>query len=152
MATETIRSNSLLVVIAIMTTGCAPAPTPAARTMQEKEPTMSGERSSSRPAPPSVPAVVRDGVRYEQVMNGLDAGLDTLTGNLAAYDAASGQRLWTLSVYHTSLDERRETDVQAVYFREMAFDADGRLRIVNERGDAFLVDVTARSVTAAPPR
>lgn len=103
---------------------------------------------ASRPAPPTVPPVTHDGVRYEQITNGIDAGLPTLTGNLAAV-GPDGKRLWTLQVYARAIDPAREADVQWVYFKTMAFDPDGRLRITNERNDSFLVDVTARTVTPA---
>jgi hypothetical protein len=146
------RSSSLLVLLVFLSAGCAlsagktATSEVAAQSPVKENMTMSRERSSSRPAPAAVAPVSRDGVRYEQVMNGLSLGLGTLTGNLAAYDAKSGERLWTLSVYATAVDDRREADVQAVYFSTMEFDGAGKLKIVNERGDAFLVDVKARTV------
>jgi len=104
-------------------------------------------RTASRPAPPAVPPVVRDGIRYEQVRNGHDAGLASLTGNLAAYDMTDNVRLWTLPVYATTLVPGMETDVQEVYFRTMAFGDDGMLEIVTERGARYRVDVERRTVT-----
>ena len=103
----------------------------------------------SRRAPPYVPPVEKNGIKYEQIMNGIDAGLPNLTGNLAAV-GSDGQRLWTLSVYSKAMVPGLEADVQWVYFKSMAFDADGKLRITNESGKAYLVDVDARSVVAAP--
>jgi len=58
---------------------------------------------------------------------------------LVASDDVSGKRLWTLAVY--AEDVRRAPEGRWVAFKSMAFDADGRLRIVDEDGKAFLVDV-----------
>jgi hypothetical protein len=52
-------------------------------------------------------------------------------------------------VYRTKIDPKLETDVQWRFFTSMAFDSNGRLRITNEAGQSFLVDVAARTVTAA---
>lgn len=53
-----------------------------------------------------------------------------------------------MKVYDNRRKPGLEGDVQDVFFSSMSVDADGRLRIVNERGDTFLVDVTTRTVTA----
>lgn len=110
---------------------------------------MQPSRSSSRPAPPAVPPVTHGGVRYQQVMNGHTLGLKQLTGNLAAFDEATGQQSWTIEVYRTVIDPNRETDVQEVYFQSMTFGDDGKLHITNERGASFVVDVDTRTVSAA---
>ena len=68
----------------------------------------------------------------------------------SASDAASGKQLWSLAVYPAEIDPKQEADVQWVFFKSMAFDAGGRLRIVNEAGKAFLVDVQRRTATSAP--
>jgi len=104
---------------------------------------------SDRLPPPDVPPVTRDGVRYEQAEDGRKAGLAQSRGVLVASEAASGKTLWSLAVYPADIDPRQEADAQWVFFRSMAFDADGRLRIVNEAGKAFLVDVKAHTVSPA---
>lgn len=48
------------------------------------------------------------------------------------------------------IDPKLETDVQWAYFTSMAFDPDGSLRITNEAGKTFLVDVKARKATPLP--
>ena len=103
-----------------------------------------------RPPPPKVAAVERDGIRYEQAGDGRDIGAGQVGGILVATDAKSGARLWTLAVYANVIDPKLEEDVQWVFFTRMAFDADGHLRISNEAGKIFLVDVKARSVSPAP--
>ena len=85
--------------------------------------------SADRLPPPVVPPVDRGGV-------------------LVASDTRSGQRLWTLAVYDNPIDLKLEADVQWLFFKSMAFDTDGRLRIVNEAGRTYFVDVNNRRVSA----
>ena len=111
---------------------------------------MNIESSADRLPPPEVPPVQRDGVRYAQAEDGRSVGLAQVGGVLVASDSGSGKQLWTLAVYGNPVDKKLEEDVQWVYFESMAFDPDGRLRIVNEAGKTFLVDVKTRKVTTAP--
>ncbi|MFG6486024.1 hypothetical protein ACG04R_05020 [Roseateles sp. BYS78W] len=102
----------------------------------------------SRIPPPKVAPVVVDGIRYAQMAGDLAA--DGQMGGMLAAFGAGGEVLWTLKVY----DNRRlitnlEGDVQDVFFRSMSVDPDRRLRIINESGGIFLVDLQTRSVTAA---
>ena len=108
------------------------------------------ESSDDRLPPPEVAPVARDGVRYAQAENGRDVGMDQVGGVLVATDVATGKRLWSLAVYGNPVDPKLETDVQWVFFTAMAFDPDGRLRITNEEGQVFLVDIKARKSTRAP--
>lgn len=108
------------------------------------------ESSEDRLPPPVVPAVERDGVRYSQAGDGHDVGLDQVGGVLVATDIRSGKQLWVLSVYKNPIDPRLEADVQWVFFTSMAFDSRGRLRISNELGKTFQVDVKTRKVTPVP--
>lgn len=105
--------------------------------------------SGDRLPPPEVAPVERNGIRYAQAEYARDVGLDQVGGVLVATDAASGKRLWSLAVYGNPVDSKLEADVQWVYFTSMTFDPDGRLRITNEEGKTFLVDVKARNVTPA---
>ncbi|MQA91248.1 MAG: hypothetical protein GEU90_13625 [Gemmatimonas sp.] len=106
-------------------------------------------RSESRIPPPVVDPVRSDGIRFEQVTNGLQTGLDQMGGYLAAYDVDQGMRLWMLKVYDNLRRPDREGDVQDVFFRSMKLEIDGRLLIENERGERFLVDPDSRSVEPA---
>jgi hypothetical protein len=54
-----------------------------------------------------------------------------------------------LPVYANPVDPLLEADVQWVYFAAMSVDADGLLRILNEAGETFLVDVDKRQVVAS---
>ncbi len=105
----------------------------------------------SRSIPPQVPAIVHQGVRYEQVMNGIRQGLPHRNGYLSATDVASGQRLWTAQVYEVQYDAALEKDVQDVYFKQMALTPDQQqLSIENEAGKRFLVNLSSHAVTPAP--
>lgn len=125
----------------------APAPVVPASAVDVPAPPV--RSSADRVAPAIVPPVVRDGVRYAQAEDGRSVGLDQVGGVLVASDVASRKRLWTLAVYGQTLDPKLEADVQWVFFKSMAFEPDGRLRIVNEAGKTFFVDVQARTVTPA---
>jgi hypothetical protein len=104
---------------------------------------------SDRNAPPDVPPVEHRGIRYEQDLDGAELG-----GRLAAFDAATGKRLWTLDVYHVPDNEASGVDAIGRYFRRMAVAPDGwALMIEDETGARFSVDLTSRRVTALdPPR
>jgi len=102
--------------------------------------------AADRPAPADVKPVERDGIRYERLI-----GNEPQVGGLiAAYDAASGKRLWTLAAFHNVRRSDFEGDAQDVFVRALQFDADGRLRVVDELGRHWLVDVKTRTSTAAP--
>ncbi|MBN7818488.1 hypothetical protein [Bowmanella yangjiangensis] len=109
------------------------------------ENTMSAKSSSRIPALVVEPIVV-DGIRYEQVKNGLMAGFEQMGGLLAAFE--QDQRLWVIKVYENQRDPAREGDVQDVFFKSMTLEADGlHLRIENERGRVFRVNRETRQVT-----
>jgi len=138
-----------------------PAPEPAASDNsafleggQRAEAAASESGPASAPAPhadrgppPEVPPIVRDGLRYAQGDNERDPGLPQSSGMLVVSDDFSGKRLWTLAVYPE--DARRASGGRAVFFKSMAFDPDGRLRIVDEDDKAFLVDVRRHASTPA---
>ena len=106
-------------------------------------------RSADRLGPPDVPPIYHDGVAYSQAGDGREVGFDQVGGVLVASDENTGEQRWTLAVYENKVDGLREADVQWVFFKSMTLDPDGRLRIVNERRQAFLVDVHTRQVVPA---
>ncbi len=105
---------------------------------------------ADRGAPPVVPAIVREGIRYEQGDAERDQGLPQASGMLVVSDDLSGKRLWTLAVYNAGVDAKATPDARSVFFKTMTFAPDGRLRIVNEDDKAFLVDVNRHTSTPAP--
>ncbi len=106
-----------------------------------------GPRASRLP-PAKVAPVTIGGIRYEQRI-GNESADGQVGGLLAAYDAA-GKLLWTTKVYDNRRRPDLEGDVQDVYFSALTLEPDGRLRIVNESDDTFLVDVKTRAVTPLP--
>lgn len=106
--------------------------------------------SADRRAPREIPPLERNGVRYTQAQDGRDLGVEQVGGVLVATEASTDKPLWTLVVYANTIDPKLEADVQWVFFKSMAFDPDGRLRIVNEAGNTYLVDVEKRTSTPAP--
>jgi hypothetical protein len=103
---------------------------------------------TSRLPPPKVDPITIDNVRYTQ-WAGKESVDGQVGGFLAAYDAA-GQVAWTIKVYNNRRRPELEGDVQDVFFSSMSLEPDGRLRIVNENGDTFFVDVKTRTVTTIP--
>ena len=106
------------------------------------------QASAKRRAPPQVPAVTLDGVRYEQaVLARDDPDGPRRTGWLVAFKGATAERLWRVRVYELKIDPALEGDVQDVYFASMAASQDGReLLIVDERGERFAVNLKTRKV------
>jgi hypothetical protein len=133
------------------TSQAAPATGPAADASSSASAvqTISPAGHADRLPPPDVAPVVRDGVRYSQATDGRELGLSQVSGVLVATQVDSGKRLWTLAVYSNPVDPKQEADAQWVFFQSMAFDPDGRLRIVNEAGQAFLVDVQKQTASPA---
>lgn len=124
--------------------GSHPTPVTKDRIFMDEKP------KKDRRAPASIPAVEHDGIRYEQASDGRAVGAAQVGGVLVASDAATGARLWTLAVYCNPIDQDREADVQWVFFTSMVFADNGMLRISNEAGKSFLVDVKKRTVTPVP--
>lgn len=110
-----------------------------------KEPPMThpDPLSASRAAPPRVPPVFIDGVRYAQVFGNVDDD-GQVGGILAAYDGGN-RELWRLRVYENARNPDLEGDVQDVFFRSMRAEH-GKLQIENENGQRFEVDPASRQV------
>ena len=106
--------------------------------------------TSSRPRAPHVPPVIIGAVRYQPTTQDTIAGPEHAPGVLGAYDAATGNRLWTLQVYKRPVDPRLEKDVQEDHFKTLAATPDGKLQIVTETGRKYEVDPVARSARSIP--
>lgn len=108
------------------------------------------QKSGSRIPAPVVGPVSVAGVRYEQIRNGLAAGLGQMGGYLGAYDETSGRQLWTLKVYDNPRMPGKEGDVQDVFFVEMKLDpGDTVLLLSNEKRQRFRINLADLSVAAA---
>lgn len=111
--------------------------------------TMSSIKADRLP-PPDVPPVVIGTTRYEVIHYGKRQGLSQNGGYIAARDVASGRELWTLKVYDVPFDPKMEADVQDIFIESMgkAFFSN-KLKIVDEQGRHYVVDVKTREVTAS---
>lgn len=106
--------------------------------------------TSSRPPAPRVPPVTIGAVRYAPTALETKAAPEQGPGILGAYDASTGQRLWTLEVYVREIDPRWESDAQEDHFASMTATDDGKLLIVTETRRRYEVDPVARTATALP--
>jgi hypothetical protein len=109
---------------------------------------VSNAPTSSRPAPPEVPPVEYEGVRYVQDGLGSEAGGDQASGYLAAIDTRSGARLWRLQVYGQANPGAGGVEAGTRHFRSMRL-VPGRaeLEIESETGSRYLVDLAERTST-----
>jgi len=144
-----IKINPMLFAACAVAACAAPAATSDKETkMSQDSPLPVPHVAAKRRAPPKVPAVTLDGVRYEQaVLARNEADGRQRTGFLAAYKDGSEERLWRIRVYELQIDPDLEADVQDVYFAKMSASPDGHgLLIDNERGEHFAVDVRTQAV------
>ena len=98
-----------------------------------------GALGAKRVAPPTVPPRRAGNLRI--------AAVDGRPGVIEAFDVASGASLWTLKVYDTVYQPGLETDVQDVFITGMRCAGHGRVRIDDENGRHWLVDLATRKVT-----
>jgi hypothetical protein len=107
-----------------------------------------GPGRPSRPAPPQVAPVDRNGVRYQQDLEAQRHGGAGRGGYLVAVDPASGERLWMLKVYDVPDHSAAGVASPGRYFRRMTLAPDGAaLEIENEVGGVYRVDLAARTST-----
>ncbi|WP_245549391.1 MULTISPECIES: hypothetical protein [Methylomicrobium] len=60
---------------------------------------------------------------------------------------ASGKELWVLKIYDVTYDPGMEKDVQDIFIKSMSKPFfSKKLKIVDEKGRKFIVDITNRSV------
>ncbi|MFI5378475.1 MAG: hypothetical protein ACHRHE_04200 [Tepidisphaerales bacterium] len=86
-----------------------------------------------RTAPPEVAAVVNGDMEYR-----------ASTSRPGCVEA-SGRETWWRQIYVIAYEPGLEKDVQDVVIKEMEL-ADGSLRIVNERGDEYKLDLRSLNV------
>jgi hypothetical protein len=109
---------------------------------------MSSQLSGSQMSPPSVPAIERDGVRYEQDVDRQRRDDVTRAGWLVARDATTGQKLWDAKIYDNPSDPKSPTGSPEIRFARMRF-VDGAETLVIEDtvGGRYQVDLRTREVT-----
>jgi hypothetical protein len=107
---------------------------------------MTMSKSMKREGPDPVAPVTIGGVRYEVPHFAGEVEGTQNGGYITAKDVSSGQRLWTLKVYETLYDPRREQDVQDVFITELTDLGDGSMRVDDEEGRSYIVDLATRTV------
>ena len=107
---------------------------------------MNDEVEKERSEPPEPAAVVTGGVRIEALPWGKVRGLGQNGGYIAAYDAGDDHELWLLKVYDVVYDGEMEEDKQDCFIEDMALDPAGRLRVTDERGRVYVVDIERRAL------
>jgi len=99
-----------------------------------------------RAEPPEPAAVVLGGVRYQSLPWGKARGLGQNGGYIAATDPKTGEELWILKVYDVSYDRDMEADKLDVFISKIAPEGPAALRIENEKGRVYRVDLKDRTV------
>lgn len=101
--------------------------------------------SASRPSAPVVQPIEHDGVRYREDETDERNG-DQDGGYLAAFDIATGNRLWRLKVYPVSRGGPPGAPKGSIHFRAMTLEQGGTvLRIENEAGGIYQVELKSRT-------
>ena len=109
---------------------------------------MSDRIEKERSEIPEPAPVVVGGIRYEALPWGKARGLGQNGGYLAAIDVASGRESWLLKVYDVVYDGEREDDKQDLFIEDLTLEASGLLRVIDERGGLYRVDLQQRCVVA----
>jgi len=110
---------------------------------------------TSRSAPPRFESCTLDGVRYEAEYPFTEGPSGTRSGGIVAVDAATGDRLWSLVLWTSPRVLEGGLSVPPRYLHRITSDlGPGTLRVVDEYGFAYRVDLatrTARAIGRAEP-
>ncbi len=126
---------------ALAAAACTAAPAPGTA-IAEAQP------AKKRGPPPPTRLVSVGGVRYEAVVWGRRRGMDQNGGYVAATDQKTGQELWVTKVYATPHDPDMEDDKQDLFIARLDLIENGKaLRVTDERGGRYRLDLATRTVT-----
>lgn len=106
-----------------------------------------GMPEPKRVGPPEVAPVTIGGLRFEALHWGRERGLPQNGGLVEAFDAASGARQWVLQIYAIDYDPTLEEDVQDIFIEKLKAGPQGTLKVVDENGRQFVVDLATLTVT-----
>ncbi|HZK82401.1 MAG TPA: alpha/beta hydrolase, partial [Humisphaera sp.] len=106
---------------------------------------IAGNAWAKRVAPKPVTPVVHSGVQYAAPNE------DGIEGQIEARNPKTGEKLWDVVIYKNKVKPNLEEDIQWVFITELAIRGD-TLRVTNERGEIFTLDLTTRKVLAADPQ
>lgn len=107
------------------------------------------DREKERIEVQQVASVSHAGVRFEAVPWGRTRGFPHNGGYVAAINEKTGNELWVVKIYDTQpAVDGKEQDKAEVFITALALSPDKKyLRIVNERGATFQLEIKSRSVT-----
>jgi hypothetical protein len=132
---------------ALMAASCAATYRPGEHSAREHA------MESMKRRPPEVEPVTGDGVRYEVPPAPRAVGVAQSSGVIAAVNESTGETLWGLAIYPIVVDEAEEEDASDVFITALALTEGGKaLRVEDEQGGTYRVDLATRAVTAITPR
>lgn len=102
--------------------------------------------NKERASVPEPSGVVAGDLRIEALPWGKMRGLEQNGGYIAAYRLADEEEAWIMRVYDVRYDGEMEQDKQDRFIEELALDAAGRLRVTDELGEVYVVDLQRRVV------
>jgi hypothetical protein len=106
-----------------------------------------GGMSAKRVGPPNITPLIIDDIRVEAVHWGKEKELGQNGGYIVAYNNTTNEELWLLKVYHVEYDGVMEEDVQDIFIKSIIVTAMPKtIKIVNEKGKSFLVDIGNKRV------
>lgn len=107
---------------------------------------------ASRGPSPYVPPLEQDGIRYQQVKEGIQLGLPVRCGYLQAIDIKTGKSLWIAQIYEQTYDGIIEHDVQEEFFLRMKFWPGTReILIESESRFKYFINIDTQAVRKATP-
>ncbi|OMH26279.1 hypothetical protein BGP75_01030 [Motiliproteus sp. MSK22-1] len=97
------------------------------------------------PAP--LPSVTVDGIQYRALRWGKERNLGQNGGYILAIQESSGEELWLQKIYDVQYNKEMEADKQDVFITKICSSwFSNRLKIENERGQRFELDLDSREV------
>lgn len=103
-----------------------------------------GLADAKRTPPAAVAPVLAGGVRYVAPND------DGRRGYVQAWDTHTGKLVWEVTVYTNAINPDLEEDVQWVFIKQLRL-AEGKLRVMDERDQAYSVDLQSRAVKKLKP-
>jgi hypothetical protein len=100
---------------------------------------------AKRAAPAKVEPVVHDSIRYVAPND------NGRRGYIQAWDIATNERLWDLTVFTNRIDPKLEEDVQWVFIKTLNV-RDDRLTVTSEHGNIYEIDLRTKAITQSDPR
>ncbi|MEN9866856.1 MAG: hypothetical protein RL748_2446 [Pseudomonadota bacterium] len=108
---------------------------------------MDDQPEKERSELPEPESVCHEGIRYEAIPWGKARGLPQNGGYVSAFDIETNDELWMLKIYDVAYDGDMEEDKQDIFIDDLRINSEGQLRVSDERGNVYVVDLTTKKVT-----